>query len=249
MAVITTNSEYITIEEALELINAHQFKTKGRYRKLENYFIGKHDILNRTMEDSSKPNNKVVTNLPSHAVGIRVGYFSGEPLTITSENETETLVLNDILEYNDFQDVNSDLDELSSIHGTANLVLWIDEDGFVRMSPLKPSESFVIYDNSIKQEPVGAVIYRQYTSNDQTFTEITLYNKDRIQYYKGDIQTPVLTGEEPNFFGDIPMVEFMENKHRKGSFEDAISIVDAIENIMKQYIACGTLFIHLLLNV
>ena len=232
MAVITTNSEYITIEEALELINEHQFKTKGRYRKLENYFIGKHDILNRTMEDSSKPNNKVVTNLPSHAVGIRVGYFSGEPLTITSESETETLALNDILEYNDFQDVNSDLDELSSIHGTANLVLWIDEDGFVRMSPLKPSESFVIYDNSIKQEPVGAVIYRQYTSNDQTFTEITLYNKDRIQYYKGDIQTPVLTGEEPNFFGDIPMVEFIENKHRKGSFEDAISIVDAIENIM-----------------
>ena len=232
MAVITTNSEYIAIEEALELINEHQFKTKGRYRKLENYFIGKHDILNRTMEDSSKPNNKVVTNLPSHAVGIRVGYFSGEPLTITSENETETLALNDILEYNDFQDVNSDLDELSSIHGTANLVLWIDEDGFVRMSPLKPSESFVIYDNSIKQEPIGAVIYRQYTSNDQTFTEITLYNKDRIQHYKGDLQTPVLMGEEPNFFGDIPMVEFMENKHRKGSFEDAISIVDAIENIM-----------------
>ena len=232
MAVITTNSEYVTIEEALELINEHQFKTKGRYRKLENYFIGKHDILNRQMEDSSKPNNKVVTNLPSHAVGIRVGYFSGEPLTITSENETETLMLNDILEYNDFQDVNSDLDEMSSIHGTANLVLWIDEDGFVRMSPLKPAESFVIYDNSIKQEPVGAVIYRQYTSNDQTFTEITLYNKDRIQYYKGDLQTPVLMGEEPNFFGDIPMVEFMENKHRKGSFEDAISIVDAIENIM-----------------
>ena len=67
-------------------------------------------------------------------------------------------MLNDILEYNDFQDVNSDLDELSSIHGTANLVLWIDEDGFVRMSPLKPSESFVIYDNSIKQEAVGAVL-------------------------------------------------------------------------------------------
>ena len=232
MTVITTNSEYITLEEALDLITEHRYKTKGRYQKLENYFIGKHDILNRTMEDPSKPNNKVVTNLPSHAVGIRVGYFSGEPLTITSDNEAETEVLNDILEYNDFQDVNSDLDELSSIHGTANLVLWIDEEGFIRMSPLKPSESFVIYDNSIKQEPIGAVIYRQYTTNDQTFTEITIYNKDKISYYKGDLQTPVLIGEEPNFFGDIPMIEFMENKHRKGSFEDAISIVDAIENIM-----------------
>ena len=170
MTVITTNSEYITLEEALDLITEHRYKTKGRYQKLENYFIGKHDILNRTMEDPSKPNNKVVTNLPSHAVGIRVGYFSGEPLTITSDNEAETEVLNDILEYNDFQDINSDLDELSSIHGTANLVLWIDEEGFIRMSPLKPSESFVIYDNSIKQEPIGAVIYRQYTANDHTFS-------------------------------------------------------------------------------
>lgn len=232
MAVITTNAEYITLDVALDLINEHRYKTTNRYRRLENYFNGQHDILKRTMEDDSKPNNKVVTNLPNHAVGIRVGYFSGEPLTITSEDENETMLLNDILEYNDFQDVNSDLDEMSSIHGSANLVLWIDEDGFVRMSPLKPSESFVIYDNSIKQEPIGAVIYRQYTSDNQTFAEITVYNKDVIRYYKGDFQTPVLMGEEPNFFGDIPMIEFIENKHRKGSFEDAISIVDAIENIM-----------------
>ena len=58
MTVITTNSEYITLEEALDLINTHRYKTKARYRRLENYFIGKHDILNRTMEDVSNPNNK-----------------------------------------------------------------------------------------------------------------------------------------------------------------------------------------------
>ena len=52
MTVITTNSEYITLEEVLDLINTHRYKTKARYRRLENYFIGKHDILNRTMEDA-----------------------------------------------------------------------------------------------------------------------------------------------------------------------------------------------------
>ena len=54
MTVITTNSEYITLEEVLDLINTHRYKTKARYRKLENYFIGKHDILNRVMEDPLK---------------------------------------------------------------------------------------------------------------------------------------------------------------------------------------------------
>ena len=31
MTVITTNSEYITIEEASELITTHRYKTTGRY--------------------------------------------------------------------------------------------------------------------------------------------------------------------------------------------------------------------------
>lgn len=227
---ITTNSNYITIKEATDLIHTHMTKTP-RLHRLENYFLGKHDILHRVIEDTSKPNNKIISNLPSFAIGIRTGYFSGEPLTVTSDSEEETKLINNILEYNDFQDVNADLDEISSVYGHANLVMWIDEDGEIRMTPLKPTQSFVIYDNTIKHEPVGAVFYNVYTSNNQTFTDVTLYNKDKISYYGGDIQTPILLGEEPNFFGDIPMIEFMENAHRRGSFEDAISIVDAIEKI------------------
>lgn len=227
---ITSNSNYITIQEATDLIHTHMTK-RPRLEKLERYFLGKHDILNRVIDDASKPNNKIISNLPSFAIGIRTGYFSGEPLTITSEDEQETHILKGILEYNDFQDVNADLDEISSVYGHANLVMWLDEDGEIRMTPLKPTESFVIYDNSIKHEPIGAVFYNVYTSNNQTFTDITLYNKDVIRHYGGDIQTPILLTEEPNFFGDIPMIEFVENAHRRGSFEDAISIVDAIEKI------------------
>ena len=86
---ITSNSNYITIQEATDLIRTHMTK-RPRLEKLERYFLGKHDILNRVIEDASKPNNKIISNLPSFAIGIRTGYFSGEPLTITSEDEQET---------------------------------------------------------------------------------------------------------------------------------------------------------------
>ena len=33
MTVITTNSEYITLEGALGLITEHRYKTNGRYQK------------------------------------------------------------------------------------------------------------------------------------------------------------------------------------------------------------------------
>ena len=83
-----TSSKYITIEEAMEWIDENR-KEFGRYKRLEDYFLGRHDILNRHIEDPSKPNNKIICNLPSFAVGIRTGYFSGEPLTVTSEDEND----------------------------------------------------------------------------------------------------------------------------------------------------------------
>lgn len=228
--IFKTNEDYVLIDEALEWIDENN-KNMGRYKRLEDYFLGRHDILDRYIDDPSKPNNKIISNLPSFAVGIRTGYFSGEPLTVTSENENETELLNNILEYNDIQDVNSDLDEISSVYGSANLVMWLDEDGLIRMSPLKPTNSFVIYENSLKCEPVAAVIYNKYVKNDKDVMDVTLYNKDCIRYYSGDDRTQILMHEEQNFFNDIPVIEFMENNHRRGSFEDAISIVDAIEKI------------------
>ena len=225
-----TSSEYITIEEAMEWIDENR-KEFGRYKRLEDYFLGRHDILSRHIEDPSKPNNKIICNLPSFAVGIRTGYFSGEPLTVTSEDENETNLMNNILEYNDIQDVNADLDEISSVYGHANLVMWLDEDGAIRMMPLKPTNSFVIYENSLKSEPVGAVIYNKYVKDDKDVMDVTLYNKDYIRHYHGDDRTQILIHEEQNFFNDIPVIEFLENNHRRGSFEDAISIVDAIEKI------------------
>ena len=61
---------------------------------------------------------------------------------------------------------------------------------------------------------------------------MTIYNHDMIEYYQGNIGAPELVDLEENYFGDIPVVEFLENENRKGCFEDAISIVDAIESVV-----------------
>lgn len=66
--------------------------------------------------------------------------------------------------------------------------------------------------------------------------EITVFNKDKIQYYTGHLGSLTLVKEEPNYFGDIPVIEFIESQERKSCYEDAISIVDAIENILSSSI-------------
>jgi SPP1 family phage portal protein len=66
--------------------------------------------------------------------------------------------------------------------------------------------------------------------------QITLYTKDTIYELDGPITNPVVVNQQMNVFGDIPVIEFMENSIRCGSFEKAISIVDAIESILSSTI-------------
>lgn len=172
-----TNLKYVNLPTALEFVKQNE-QNAARYKNLKDYYLGEHQIKTRVVKDPNKPNNKIVSNLPSFAVDVRTGYFSGEPLTITGKTEEETKVLTDILEYNDFQDVNADLDEASSIYGRANLVLWIDEDGEIRMTPLSPLESFIIYDNSLNNKEIGAVMYHIYVEDSHEKIDLFVYNVD-----------------------------------------------------------------------
>ena len=92
----------------------------------------------------------------------------------------------------------------------------------------------IVYDNSLEKNIVGAVRYYYYTdvSDNEQKVYMTIYNHDMIEYYQGKVGAPELVDLEENYFDGIPVVEFLENENRKGCFEDAISIVDAIESVI-----------------
>jgi SPP1 family phage portal protein len=229
--VFKTNVKDLDKNTIDSIIKEHKnFKSKYNYNY--DYFIGNHKILYKTMEDPSKPNNKIISNLPSFTVDIRTGYFSGEPITFTSGNEKQQEAILDILEYNDFQDTNSELDKLSAIYGHAFLILWIDEEGQTRMAAESPDNIILVHDNSLAANPIGAIRYFEYkdAANNNTILEMTVFKKDKIQYFSGSQSNLILIKEEPNYFGDIPVIEFIENTERKSCYQDAISIVDAIED-------------------
>lgn len=231
--VFKTNVKALDRNTADSIIKEHK-SFLSRYKHDYDYFIGNHKILYKTMSDPSKPNNKIISNLPAFTVDIRTGYFSGEPITFTSKIEEQQETILDILEYNDFQDMNSELDKLTSIYGHAFLILWIDEDGKIRMAAESPESVIIVYDNTLAANPIGAIRYFEYkdAATNNNVLEMTIFKKDKIQYYSGSQSNLVLVKEEPNFFKDIPVIEFMENAERKSCYSDAISIVDAIENTL-----------------
>ena len=232
-----TEVEELEISDILDIIMQHK-KYSQKYLRNENYYDGKHDILNRVQNDPSKPNNKIVCDLPAYTVDIRTGYFSGEPIVFTSNNEKQNEAIKDILEYNDFQDLNSELDIMSSIYGHAFMIVYIDEESNIRLGVDDPYNTLVIHDSTIEHKVMGALRYFEYNDavTNKDMIKITLYTKDNIYELDGPIEAPEIIDEKDNVFGDIPVIEFVENSNRCGSFEKHTSIVDAIESILSSNI-------------
>ncbi len=196
----------------------------SRLQKLKDYYDGKHDILSRTM-DAGKPNNKLVHNYPSYIVDVFQGYFIGNPVTYTGDKKTLEAV-QDIFNYNDEQDENSEIARQAGIFGRGGEVLYIDEAGQVRFRYCDPLSLKIIYDNSIDPQIIGAI--RKYSIEDdagESTDYVEVYDDMEVVTYKVDGMGEV--DRAPTFFMDVPVVDYMNNSDVKGDFEDVISLVDA----------------------
>lgn len=234
-----TASSEITPKEIDKLVSRHK-EFQNKFRTNEMYYSDEHKIRARVQKDESKPNNKIIESLPAYTVDMRTGYFSGEPITFTSKDEKMQEQITNILEYNDFQDINSELDHFTSIHGQAFLIVYIDDDNNIRLATESAENCFVIHDNSLSKDLVAAIRYYEYEDVvDNTIKlDVRLYTKDKIYHYQGP-QTELSRIEEdtqPHYFGDVPVIEFVENSERRGCFEKQISLVDAIESIISSSI-------------
>ena len=82
-----------TIDELTEkvirrIIENHRSSVLPRLQNLENYYKANNAIKNRYMKDKSKPNNKIANAYASYITDTLVGYFIGEPISYTSNDDT-----------------------------------------------------------------------------------------------------------------------------------------------------------------
>ena len=223
----------MTVDLALALINQWGINT-ARYSKLQDYYEGEHSILYRTFEDKSKPNNKLINNFASYIVDVRTGYFTGVPLTYTSENRAYLETMKTILEYNDEQDVTSELDKISNTKGHSYELHWIDETGIPRFKQMNPDELIAVYSADISEEMLYGIRYweEKHPTDKTVDLYIDIYDNENISHFKVEKygkkdSITFNTGFEPHYYGEVPIVEYLNNGERMGSFEDEIPLIDA----------------------
>lgn len=81
------NIEELTDKVIKRIVENHRGSVLPRLQSLENYYNAKNVINNRTMKDKTKPNNKIANAYASYITDTLVGYFIGEPISYTSNDD------------------------------------------------------------------------------------------------------------------------------------------------------------------
>lgn len=205
----------------------------ARQEKLYNYYLGKHDIQKRMMDDASKPNNKIVNPYAHYITDIMTGYFMGEPVQYNSQESEFLEIIEAIYNYNDEAAENSNLAEYASIFGVAYEIMYLDSDAAIRFKRIESRGCIPIFENDIEEDLLYFIRY--YDSYDimtgVTTVKVEVYSRLTIDYYDYSIGNLKPTGSEEHHWGLVPINIYFNNKEELGDFEVVLSEIDAYDKL------------------
>lgn len=239
-------------QDILHLIHKHiAFNRK----LLENkrYFDGKHAILDRKKSEGA-PNNRLVCNHAADIVTTATSYFGGNPITYKSDYEIDSLL--DAFEFASVDDIDGDNIQDLSVYGLAYEYIYVKEKETQPVSKtLTPLNTFMVHDDTIEENELFAVYY--YAQKDDTdktptryaATVLTANYKYVLRILDHDEYQPVDETPEKHFFGEIPVIEYQNNKDAKGDFEGVIPLMDAYNLLMSDRVDDKEQFIDSILAI
>lgn len=187
-------------------------------KKLENYYMNKNDIINRTFEDLSKPNNKVAHKFGAYIVDTNTGIFLGTPIAYQSQDNIEEFQV--ALDATDEQDVNIDLATNAGIFGYAVQLLYLDQEAQVRLTTLNNLNTVLLYSDEIDGELLYAIRFKR---DEKDKLSYTVYSATEVKSITGEVVT--------NQFDGLPVIVYQNNSRCIGDFEHVIPLIDAYDRL------------------
>jgi SPP1 family phage portal protein len=219
---IFSAEEEITAEVVQDFIQKHQ-ALLPRYQRLKNLYKGHHLILDRANKPEYKPDNRLVVNFAKYITDTFNGYFIGVPIRISHDDPEINKRVDEFQTRNDMDDNQAELSKMCSIYGHAFELLYQDEESQTCCTYNSPLDMFIVYDDTIAQKPLFAV---RYQITDEGVKGQVFTVSEIISFLEGD-EGIVFTGSEPHYYGDVPVIEYIENEERQSVFEHVESLINA----------------------
>lgn len=231
-----------------QLISKH-ISMVGELKTNMAYYQGKHKIL-----EDAKRENRLVCNHAKDISDTASSYFIGNPVTYKSDADIKDLT--DALETAGADETDGDNGLDLSIYGLAYEYVYVKEnENNLQTKNLSPENTFMVKDDSIEENELFAVYY--YVRKDDSGAGPDHYMATILTpnyKYELDIQNCddlQLTTEPPvpHYLGEIPVIEYLNNKLAIGDFELQIPLIDAYNALMSDRITDKEQFIDAILAI
>ena len=218
--------------------------------KLDAYYRGKQDILNR-VKDADLSNNRLVCNHAKYIADFTSAYLIGEPVAYAADFDITALT--DALKGADAATQDIDLAHHGAIFGRSYELIYLDEAAELKLARISPINGFDVYDDTVEQRPLFGVQYyptfddngqllgyKGTISTDTYIQDITLTSSRGIKNFGEPI---------PHYFGKVPLNEIYNNAERMGDFENVMSLIDAYNTLQSDRVNDKEQFVKALLVI
>lgn len=222
----------LTAERLSKYISQHKQIVATRLHFLKDAYENEYEIYHQKAKAPYKPDNRVGVNFARYIVDTMNGYFIGNPVRITSDDQSVNEYVNTLNVYNDMDDSNAEICKLADIFGNAYEIYFLDSNDKVGITYVSPMESFMIYDDSILERPLYFVRYYIDEDNNELGS---VSNALGVRHFScsGGLR---FTDDEwlAHGFKELPASELIENSERQGVFESVLPAINAYNKALSE---------------
>lgn len=228
-------------------INHHVTYVQPRILKLFRYYQGDNDIhYIQADKPDNRADNRIASGFPNFITTIRVGHTVGNPIKyrVNLDKKSDSANYEDvqskveaiIADFNKRNDINYHEKVMSknlSICGRAYELEYPKEGSTeMKIRPLDPAETFVVYDTTIEMHSLFACRHyiTEFDGKNKYWAE--LYTDDFVFYFESDgFNGAKLKFNEvqENKLSEMPITEFINNDERMGDWEAKMDDIDAVD--------------------
>lgn len=226
------------INIVFEFIKHHVQNQIFRLSVLDDYYKGRNTALftaNRRLTEN-KSDHRISHNFAKIITQFKVGYITGNPIKITAIDDDVTDKITEFNDLNEADTLNTELMLDVSKYGRAYEIQYRNKDDEDISVLSNVFETFVIYDTALDRQALMGVRYVKVIKDTKDYYNVTLYTDnqviqiDEVDLTASDFKNKFENADFSNhFYGDVPVIEYANNRFRMGDYEDMLSLFDAYD--------------------
>ena len=221
----------MTPELLRSLIDEHTETRVPRYMRLKAAYEGRFLVFGRPPKPPHKPDNRLAANMCKYLCDTFNGYFIGIPASVRHESEKVSKWLDEHGAEVDQDDVNAELAEEASKYGHCFELLYQNAEGRPGSTVLTPITTFTVKDDTVEHRPMFGV---RYSYDEDGKLQGSWYDASYVTPFEEGGGGVVFGKPDPHSFGEVPIIEYLENKEKIGVYEGVLNLVEAYSKALSE---------------